>query len=183
MTSEELTPLRQETPTERETTSEHVIIIADETTLKSAVYKTTEATLEVAIAAVTEVTTAPTETVEVTDITELDVTAAGFPEYTYIGKFASSGYCKCQKCCGKWAWYPTASGAIAVEGVTVGADWATIPAGAVIYIEGFGERIVQDKPAKWIIERYNGRILDLYYDCHDTAWAHGVQYVNVWVVK
>ena len=102
-------------------------------------------------------------------------------EWVSLGEFATSGYCKCERCCGRWAWYPTASGAVAEQGVTVGADWLTLPKGSVIYIEGFGERVVQDKPSRWIIAKYQGRILDVFYERHEDALAHGIQRVQVWL--
>ena len=111
------------------------------------------------------------------------VSAVEPDEWISIGEFYTTGYCKCVKCCGKWAGYPTASGEWAVEGVTVGADWETIPAGSVIYIEGLGERIVQDKPSKWIIEKYNGKILDAYYQSHSDALNHGRQKTEIFIKK
>jgi 3D (Asp-Asp-Asp) domain-containing protein len=102
---------------------------------------------------------------------------------TYLGEFSVSAFCPCPKCCGKWS-NPenpiTASGAPAIEGITVGADWSTIPKGTVVYIEGVGERIVQDKPAKWIVEKYDGKILDLYFESHKEALNFGRQNLRVW---
>jgi len=104
-----------------------------------------------------------------------------------LGKFTVTAYCPCEKCCGKWALdrpdgiVYTASGAEAKEGITVGADWDTIPSGTEIYIEGIGERVVQDKPAGWIIKRYDGRILDLYFENHADAWNFGKQELEVFI--
>lgn len=107
------------------------------------------------------------------------------PEPVLLGEFTVTAYCPCSQCCGKWS-NPdkplTASGEPAVEGITVGADWRTIPAGTVIEIEGIGERIVQDKPADWIVEKYNGMIIDLYFDSHQEALELGKQQVMVWEV-
>jgi len=50
-----------------------------------------------------------------------------------------------------------------------------------IYIEGIGERVVQDKPAGWIIKRYDGRILDLYFENHADAWNFGKQELEVFI--
>jgi 3D (Asp-Asp-Asp) domain-containing protein len=106
------------------------------------------------------------------------------PTKEYIGKFTVTAYCPCEKCCGQWSniLNPiTASGAPAVEGITVGADWSIIPKGTVIEIEGLGERIVQDKPAKWIVDKYDGKILDLYFSSHEEALKFGKQELEVWV--
>lgn len=105
-------------------------------------------------------------------------------ERTSIGTFICTAYCSCKKCCGKWS-NPekplTASGEIATEGVTVGADWDMFPSGTVIEIEGLGDRTVQDKPAGWIVDKYDGRILDVYFDDHDSALKFGKQELEVWV--
>jgi 3D (Asp-Asp-Asp) domain-containing protein len=106
------------------------------------------------------------------------------PQCVSLGAFTVTAYCPCEKCCGKWS-NPenptTASGKSAVEGITVGADWAELPEGTEIYIDGLGERTVQDKPAKWIVDRYEGRILDLYFESHEDALAFGKQELEVWV--
>ncbi|WP_244213690.1 3D domain-containing protein [Paenibacillus barcinonensis] len=39
----------------------------------------------------------------------------------------------------------TASGAMTKEGVTIAADWHVLPEGTKVYIDGVGERVVQDK--------------------------------------
>ena len=108
------------------------------------------------------------------------------PELTYIGEFVVTAYCPCEICCGKWSDPDnplTASGAPAIEGVTVGADWDTLPPGTVIYIEGVGQRTVQDKPAGWIVEKYGGHILDLYFAEHQDALEFGKQELKVWIVE
>ena len=108
------------------------------------------------------------------------------PEMTFLGKFIVTAYCPCSVCCGKWS-NPdnpiTASGDPAVEGITVGADWDMLPAGTEIYIEGVGWRTVKDKPAGWIIKRYDGRILDLYFENHADAWNFGKQELEIWIKK
>ena len=108
------------------------------------------------------------------------------PVKVSLGIFTVTAYCPCEKCCGKWS-NPenpiTASGAQAVEGMTVGADWSTIPKGSKIYIEGVGARTVQDKPAKWIIGKYDGKILDLYFSSHDGALKFGKQELEVWIER
>ena len=100
-----------------------------------------------------------------------------------LGEFTITAYCACEKCCGQWSNVDkplTASGEPAEEGITVGADWGILPAGTVIYIDGLGERVVQDKPADWIVDRYNGKILDVYFESHEAALAFGKQKMHVW---
>ena len=108
------------------------------------------------------------------------------PQRVSLGIFTVTAYCPCAICCGKWS-NPedptTASGAPAVEGITVGADWATLPAGTAIEIEGVGIRTVQDKPAGWIVDKYEGRILDLYFARHEDAWNFGKRKLEIWIIS
>jgi 3D (Asp-Asp-Asp) domain-containing protein len=104
-------------------------------------------------------------------------------EKTSLGTFTVTFYCACPKCCGKWSNEEnplTASGARAEAGVTVGADWETLPEGTEIEIEGLGRRVVQDKPAEWIVEKYDGRIIDVFCASHEEALKLGKQEAEVW---
>ncbi len=107
------------------------------------------------------------------------------PELEYLGEFVVTGYCPCKKCCGEWS-NPespkTASGSIAEEGRTVAGDWSFIAPGTEILIAGYGYRTVEDKPAKWVCEKYDGKIIDLYFLNHSDAWAVGKQRLEVWSV-
>lgn len=105
------------------------------------------------------------------------------PELLYIGEFTMTGFCPCEQCCGKWAGGNTASGTVPTAGRTVGADWSVLPAGTEIYIEGIDQyRTIEDKPSKAIIERYNGKIIDVYCDSHSAALKIGRQTVKVYQV-
>ena len=104
-------------------------------------------------------------------------------EKTSLGTFTVTFYCACETCCGKWSNENdplTASGARAEAGVTVGADWETLPEGTEIEIEGLGRRVVQDKPAEWIVEKYDGRIIDVFCASHEEALKLGKQEAEVW---
>lgn len=106
------------------------------------------------------------------------------PKKTSLGTFTVTFYCACETCCGKWSNEEnplTASGARAEAGVTVGADWETLPEGTEIEIEGLGRRTVQDKPAEWIIEKYDGRIIDVFCASHEEALKLGKQEAEVWI--
>lgn len=130
---------------------------------------------------ITMATLTPTEKPEETEQPE--------QKRTYMGEFTVTAYCSCEICCGKWAndrpngIVYTASGAVAEEGVTVGAAWDILPKGAHIEIEGLGERIVQDRPADWIIERYEGKIIDAYFASHEAAQEYGKHTVGVWIIE
>lgn len=93
---------------------------------------------------------------------------------TYLGTWASTGYCPGSCCCGEWATGYTASGTLATEGVTVACG--SLPMGTTIYIEGWGYRVVEDLGVE-------GEWVDIFYSLHEAASAHGLQYVNVYLVN
>ena len=68
------------------------------------------------------------------------------PEPEWIESVATA-YCPCERCCGSWALNRpdgivyTASGAEAVQGVTIAADWSIYPPGTVLFVEGLGEMV------------------------------------------
>ena len=65
------------------------------------------------------------------------------PERTYLGRFYVTGYDICVKCCGKTDGI-TASGTQAKLGRTCAAG-PELPFGTVLYIDGIGERVVEDR--------------------------------------
>ena len=109
---------------------------------------------------------------------EADVT----PEPEWI-EVVATAYCPCEKCCGDWALNRpdgivyTASGAVAQVGVTIAADWSVFPPGTVVYIDGMGERTVQDRGAA-----VRGNAVDIYFEDHGEALVFGRQTVRLYVV-
>lgn len=99
------------------------------------------------------------------------------PQETWksLGEFKTTGYCKCEACCGAWSdeEATTASGEKATEGVTVAADTSVLPFGSIVRING-EEYEVQDTGSA-----VNGNTIDIYYNEHTDALAHGVQYAEV----
>ena len=89
-------------------------------------------------------------------------------------KYVITAYCPCQKCCGKTDGI-TASGEKAVQGVTIATD-KSMPFGTKVYIDGVGERIVQDRGGA-----IKGNRIDLYFDSHNEALNFGRQtkYVTI----
>ena len=94
----------------------------------------------------------------------------------YAGEYTIVAYCAEQ--------YPhicggnptTASGEPVTPGVTVAADPDVMPLGTRIYIDGIGERVVQDTGGA-----IRGRKIDLAVESHKEAVAWGVQHKGVWV--
>ncbi len=79
-----------------------------------------------------------------------------------VGTYYITGYDICVKCCGKTDGV-TASGALAEVGRTVAAP-KDIPFGTVLYIEGIGERVVEDRGV-------TGRTLDVLCNDHSECYA------------
>jgi 3D (Asp-Asp-Asp) domain-containing protein len=90
--------------------------------------------------------------------------------------YVITAYCHCQKCCGKTDGI-TASGVKAIEGVTVAMD-KNIPFGTKIYIEGVGERIVQDRGGA-----IKGNRIDLYFSDHQSALNFGRQTKRITILN
>lgn len=97
-------------------------------------------------------------------------------EQSFAETYIVTAYCPCEKCCGKTDRI-TASGVKAVEGVTVATD-KSIPFGTKIYIEGVGERIVQDRGGA-----IKGNKIDLYFDTHEQALEWGRQERKIKIIK
>ena len=91
-------------------------------------------------------------------------------------KYTITAYCHCSKCCEKTDGI-TASGVKATEGVTVAMD-KSIPFGTKIYIDGVGERIVQDRGGA-----IKGNRIDLYFENHNDAMNFGRQTKEVTIMK
>ena len=102
-------------------------------------------------------------------------------EWTSLGEFKITAYCPCETCCGIWASNRpngivyTASGAKAEAGKTIAVDPDVIPYGTEVKIGGH----------TYIAQDTGGAIkdskIDVYYDSHEDALAHGVKYAEVMV--
>lgn len=82
----------------------------------------------------------------------------------YMGEFKLTGYCPCYACSEGFG-FQTASGVTAMEGITVAADRRLIPQGTKLYIEGVGERIVQD-----VGGAIKGNKLDIFVNNHSDCY-------------
>lgn len=91
--------------------------------------------------------------------------------------YTVTAYCPCSKCCGQWAGGPTASGRMPVAGVTV-AGPRSIPFGTRVWIDGVGERVVQDRLAR----KYDSRF-DLYFASHADALRFGKRQLKVRILQ
>lgn len=95
----------------------------------------------------------------------------------------ATAYCPCEICCGEWAVdrpggvVYTASGTVAEEERTIAADWGIYPPGTKVYIEGIGERVVEDCG-----EAIEGGRIDIFFTDHDEALRFGVQELKVKII-
>jgi len=89
------------------------------------------------------------------------------PAGAYLGEYTITYYCGCKKCCGKTDGI-TKLGTTATAGRTVGADWNVIAPTTKIYIEGIGERVVEDTG-----EGIQGNHIDVFVEDHATALKLG----------
>ena len=95
------------------------------------------------------------------------------PYKVLLDTYTIFAYCPCKKCCGKTNGI-TASGTVATEGRTVAAD---LPFGTKIYIDGVGERIVEDRGGGI----GTGKI-DIFMSDHNSALQFGVRKLDVYEV-
>ena len=97
------------------------------------------------------------------------------PTKTYLGTYYITGYDICYECCGKIDGI-TASGAKATVGRTIAAP-SNLPFGTKLYIEGIGERIVEDRGGS-----ISGQRLDLLCNNHSECYTI-TGYYEVYIIK
>lgn len=102
-----------------------------------------------------------------------------------LGEYTITAYCSCEICCGEWAKDRPGGivyGASMEElqaGVSVAAS-SDFEFGSVILIDG-QEYVVQDRPANWIVDKYEGKIIDVYFDDHQEALEFGKQFKEIYL--
>ncbi len=124
----------------------------------------------------TEVTTVETTAEETTEVPLTTVKAEDIPDYTDLGVFKLTAYCPCSKCCGKTNGI-TASGKKAKANHTVAADTSLLPFGTELMING-ETYVVEDRGGA-----VRGMVIDIFYESHEEANAHGVKYAKVYEVN
>lgn len=110
------------------------------------------------------------------------------PHTTTLGEYTVTAYCSCEKCCGKWSLNRPkdssgndivigSSGAQLVNGYSVASP---LPFGTKIYIDN-QEYVVHDRTAEWVAEKYNDKIIDIYFSTHEDAVAFGKQTKEIFI--
>jgi len=88
-----------------------------------------------------------------------------------------TAYCSCEKCCGSYANNRKNGVVVGAEGTVLTPGYSAanneLPFGTVLNIDGYGVVEIQDRTANWINERYNGKIIDIYFDSHEKALEFG----------
>lgn len=106
------------------------------------------------------------------------------PAPVLLGKYRITAYCACEKCCGEWAKKRpngVVYGAAGIE-LKAGVSCASpLPFGTVVEVEGLGEYIVHDRTAAWVAEKYDNKVIDIYFDNHEAALRFGLQNLNVYL--
>lgn len=93
-----------------------------------------------------------------------------------LGTFRVSRYCPCSICNGGYT--GTAIGTSITPGRTIAVDPNVIPLGSTVYIEGIGYRVAEDVGGAITSNR-----IDLAVSSHSEAYAQGISYNNVYLVK
>jgi 3D (Asp-Asp-Asp) domain-containing protein len=99
-----------------------------------------------------------------------------------LGSFTITAYTPNEESTGKRPGDPgyriTASGAEVQEGVTIAADWRILPPGTVVYIEGIGQRVVQDRGGA-----IKGKRIDVFFESEQAALEWGRQKRRVYLIE
>lgn len=109
----------------------------------------------------------------------IEVEEPEVPEFERVplGKYRITAYCACQICCGDYALNRPVdeNGKVFVAGANgvgleAGVHCASpLPFGTIVEIENVGIYEVQDRTANWVAEKYDNKIIDIYFDNHEAA--------------
>jgi 3D (Asp-Asp-Asp) domain-containing protein len=109
-------------------------------------------------------------------------TMATEPEKEYIGEFEITYYTAGPESTGKSPEHPaygiTRSGTTVEEGRTIAADWSVLPEGTKVFIDGIGERIVEDTGGLIV-----DKCIDVYVEDVKVARQLGRHKADVWLVE
>ena len=97
-------------------------------------------------------------------------------EWESLGTYRLTFYCPCYQCSDGWG-HQTASGATAVEGITVAVDPRIIPYGTHLKIDGH-EYVAQDCGGS-----IKGKRIDIFMESHSECLRHGIRKAQVYVKR
>ena len=118
----------------------------------------------------------PPEAIEI--VTKEATAAEAVPAELWesLGTYRLTFYCPCYQCSEGWD-HQTASGATAVEGITVAVDPRLIPYGTHLQINGH-EYIAQDCGGD-----IKGRRIDIFMESHQECLKNGIQKAEVFIKR
>lgn len=95
-------------------------------------------------------------------------------EFVSLGMFTTTGYCNCEQCSGGHSL--TYAGTVPQAEHTLSADLNLFPIGTQLMVDGI-IYTVEDMGYS-----VNGNKIDIFYDCHQDAEAHGMQLQEVFAL-
>ena len=106
----------------------------------------------------------------------------GLSNKNYAGEFEITYYTAGPESTGKTPDHPaygiTRSGTVVEEGRTIATDWDVLPPGTKVYIDGIGERIVEDTGGAIV-----DKCIDVYVEDLEVALQGGRHKADVWIVE
>lgn len=100
----------------------------------------------------------------------------------YLGEFEITYYTAGVESTGKTPSHPaygiTKSGTVVEEGRTIAADWTILPEGTKVYIDGIGERIVEDTGSAIV-----DKSIDVYVERLEDIPSIGRHKADVWLIE
>ena len=103
-------------------------------------------------------------------------TAAEAPAEIYAGRFTTTAYCSCRRCC-RGGKNRTKSGTIPQAGHTISADLRVFPLGTKLRINGV-VYTVEDSGSG-----IRGNKLDIFFNSHSQALQYGKRSADVYIVR
>lgn len=102
--------------------------------------------------------------------------------------YTITAYCSCSKCCGSYANNRKNGIVVGAEGTDLIAGYSAanneLSFGTVLNVDGYGVVEIQDRTSNWIDKKYNGKIIDIYFDSHEKALEFGKKTdVKVTIIK
>ena len=103
-----------------------------------------------------------------------------------VKTYRVTAYCPCEICCGKWAknrpldenGEPIVVGSWGVELVNGYSAASPMAFGTKVYLDGIGTVEVQDRTAKWVVDKHGEDIIDIYMTDHKAAEQFEVKYLR-----
>ena len=103
--------------------------------------------------------------------------------------YTVTAYCSCSKCCGEWANNRPNDIVIGAWGKELIAEYSVaspLQFGTKVKIDGMTYEVM-DRTATWIADKYNGKVIDIYFgsdeEAHERALNFGRQQLEVTILE